>query len=130
MSDWWPTQSTVNAAVNGLDQEQPNQQYFSTLGQAITAGQVPQSRLDNMVHRILRAMFAVGIFDNPLTIQAIPAAADAAVAQEIEEQGAVLLKNSGSQLPLNGSTLQSVAIIGSHANSYLLSGGGSGCEGG
>ena len=135
MSDWWATQSTVNAAVNGLDQEQPNQQYFSTLGQAITSGQVPQSRLDNMVHRILRAMFAVGIFDNPQNIQPIlgyppntqliPAAADAAVAQEIEEQGAVLLQNAGNQLPLSAANLQSIAIIGSHADSYVLSGGGS-----
>jgi beta-glucosidase len=95
------------------------------LGQAIASGQVPQSRLDNMVHRILRAMYQVGIFDNIQNIQSFPAVADAAVAQEIEEQGAVLLKNSGSQLPLNGSALQSVAIIGSHANSYVLSGGGS-----
>ena len=69
-----------------------------------------------MVHRILRAMYAVGIFDYPQTIQAIPAAADAAVAQEIEEQGAVLLKNAGSQLPLNASTMQSIAVIGSHAD--------------
>jgi beta-glucosidase len=125
MSDWWATQSTVNAAVNGLDQEQPNQQYFSTLGQAITSGQVPQARLDNMVHRILRAMYEVGIFDNPQKIQPIPAAADAAVAQDIEEQGAVLLKNSGNQLPLNGSSLQSIAVIGSHADTAVLSGGGS-----
>ncbi len=125
MSDWGATHSTVNAALNGLDQEQPDQQYFSTLGQAVANGQVPQSRLDNMVHRILRAMFEVGIFDDPLTIQAIPAAADAAVAQEIEEQGAVLLKNSGSQLPLNDSTVQSIAIIGSHADVAVLSGGGS-----
>jgi beta-glucosidase len=125
MSDWWATHSTATAAANGLDQEQPNQQYFSTLGQAIANGQVPQSRLDNMVHRILRAMFEVGIFDYPLTVQAIPAAADAAVAQEIEEQGAVLLKNDGSQLPLNAARLQSIAIIGSHADSYVLSGGGS-----
>jgi beta-glucosidase len=125
MSDWWATHSTATAAVNGLDQEQPNQQYFSTLGQAITAGQVPQSRLDNMVHRILRAMYEVGIFDYPQQIQAIPAAADAAVAQEIEEQGAVLLKNANSQLPLNGSTVQSIAVIGSHADARVLSGGGS-----
>lgn len=125
MSDWGATHSTVNAALNGLDQEQPDQQYFSTLGQAVANGQVPQSRLDNMVRRVLRAMFEVGIFDDPLTIQAIPAAADAAVAQEIEEQGAVLLKNSGGQLPLNSSALQSVAIIGSHADSAVLSGGGS-----
>ena len=125
MSDWWATHSTATAAINGLDQEQPNQQYFSTLGQAIASGAVPQSRLDDMVHRILRAMYEVGIFDNPQKIQAIPAAADAAVAQEIEEQGAVLLKNAGSQLPLNGSSLQSIAIIGSHADARVLSGGGS-----
>ena len=125
MSDWWATQSTVNAANNGLDQEQPNQQYFSTLGAAITAGQVSQSRLDDMVHRILRAMYEVGIFDNPQKIQPIPATADAAVAQEIEEQGAVLLKNANRQLPLNSSTVQSIAIIGSHADAYVLSGGGS-----
>ena len=60
MSDWWATHSTATAAINGLDQEQPNQQYFSTLGTAITGGQVPQSRLDNMVHRILRAMYDSG----------------------------------------------------------------------
>ena len=52
MSDWWATHSTATAAINGLDQEQPNQQYFSTLETAVASGQVPQSRLDNMVHRI------------------------------------------------------------------------------
>jgi beta-glucosidase len=125
MSDWWATHSTVNAANNGLDQEQPNEQYFSTLGQSINSGQVEQSRLDNMVHRILRAMYEVGIFDYPQQIQPIPAAADAAVAQEIEENGAVLLKNASSQLPLNGSSIQSIAVIGSHADVAVLSGGGS-----
>ncbi len=53
-----------------------------------------------------------------------PAAADAAVAQEIEEQGAVLLKNSSNQLPLSAS-VQSIAIIGSKADTAVLSGGGS-----
>lgn len=125
MSDWWATHSTATAANNGLDQEQPNQQYFSQLGGAISAGQVQQSRLDNMVHRVLRAMYAVGIFDNPQTIQPIPAAADAAVAQEIEETGAVLLKNSANQLPLNASTIQSIAVIGLKADTAVLSGGGS-----
>jgi len=124
MSDWWATHSTATAANNGLDQEQPNQQFFSSLGTTVTGGQVPQSRLDNMVHRILRAMYEVGIFDNPQTIQSIPAAADAAIAQETEEQGAVLLKNSAGQLPLSTS-ISSVAVIGSHADVGVLSGGGS-----
>jgi beta-glucosidase len=124
MSDWWATHSTATAAANGLDQEQPNQQYFSSLGAAITAGQLPQSRLDNMVHRILRAMYAVGIFDNPLTVQPIPASGDAAIAQEIEETGAVLLKNANQQLPLSVS-IPSIAVIGLKADTAVLSGGGS-----
>jgi len=125
MSDWWATESTVNAAINGLDQEQPNQQYFSVLGQAVTQSQVPQSRLDNMVQRILRAMYAVGIFDNPQNIQTPNFAADGAVAQEIEETGAVLLQNNNNLLPLNAATIKSIAVISGHADAYVLSGGGS-----
>jgi beta-glucosidase len=126
MSDWWATHSTAAAAIAGLDQEQPNQQYFSgLLEQAIQSGKVPQSRLDSMVHRILRAMFQVGIFDNTLVPRPLPEAADASVAQEIEEQGAVLLKNTGDQLPLQASAMQSIAVIGSHADVGVLSGGGS-----
>jgi beta-glucosidase len=125
MSDWWATQSTVNAALNGLDQEQPNQQFFSTLGQSVTNGQVPQSRLDDMVQRILRAMYAVGLFDNPQNIQTPNFAADAAVAQELEETGAVLLQNNNNLLPLNASTIKSIAVIGGHADTSVLSGGGS-----
>ena len=124
MSDWDATHSTVTAALNGLDQEQPENIYFdSALKQAVQSGQVPQSRLDDMVHRILRAMFASGLFDHPLTIHAIDAAGDAAIAQEMEEHGAVLLKNTGV-LPL-GTTLASIAVIGSHADVAVLSGGGS-----
>lgn len=125
MTDWWANSDTVQGPLTGLDQEQPNQLYFSTLGQAITSGQVPQSRLDNMVHRILRAMYAEGLFDYPQTIQPIPAQTDAVIAQEAEETGAVLLKNSGSQLPLNAGSIQSIAVIGSHADKWVLTGGGS-----
>jgi len=125
MTDWWATTGTVQGPLAGLDQEQPNQLYFSSLGNAIASGAVPQAQLDNMVHRILRAMYAAGLFDYPQTIQPIPAAADAAIAQEIEETGAVLLKNSASQLPLNAASISSIAVIGSHANAWVLSGGGS-----
>lgn len=125
MSDWWATHSTVNAALNGLDQEQPDNEYFGSLAQAISSGQVPQSRLDDMVHRILRAMYASGLFDYPASITPIDTAADQAIALEAEEQGAVLLKNANGQLPLNAAALKSIAIIGSHADIGVLSGGGS-----
>lgn len=123
MSDWTATHSTVNAANGGLDQEQPGSIFFGSLKQAVQNGQVSQTRLDDMVHRILRAMFAAGLIDHPQTIHAIDAAGDAAIAQEEEEQGAVLLKNSGI-LPLSTS-VPSIAVIGSHADVAVLSGGGS-----
>ena len=124
MSDWDATHSTVNAAINGLDQEQPENIYFgSSLQQAVQNGQVPQSRLDDMVHRILRAMIVDGLLDHPLTVQLINSHDDASIAQEVEEQGAVLLKNSGI-LPL-ASNVASIAVIGSHADIGVLSGGGS-----
>ncbi len=125
MSDWGATHSTAAAAVAGLDQEQPDNYYFGSLAQAVASGQVPQSRVDDMVHRILRAMYAVGLFDYPEQLTAIDTAADQAIAQEAEEQGAVLLKNAGGQLPLNAATVQSIAVIGSHADVAVLSGGGS-----
>ena len=43
------------------------------------------------------------------------------MAQEIEEQGAVLLKNAGSQLPLNGSALQSgISVVADRPFLYFL----------
>ena len=125
MSDWWATHSTAAAALAGLDQEQPDNQFFSALPQAIANGEVPQSRLDNMVHRILRAMYQAGLFDHPPDLHTIDSATDESMAQRVEEQGAVLLKNAGGQLPLNAATVQSIAVIGSHADRAVLSGGGS-----
>ena len=125
MSDWWATHSGAKAALAGLDQEQPDNQYFAGLGQAVEGGQVPQSRVDDMARRILRAMHQAGLFDSPNSVKPIDTAADQTVAQPVEEQGAVLLKNAGGQLPLNAASLHSIAVIGSHADVAVLSGGGS-----
>ncbi len=125
MSDWWATHSTAAAANAGLDQEQPNNTYFSQLGAAISSGTVPQTRLDDMVHRILHAMIANGVIDNPPSKGTLDVAGDEAIAQEEEEQGAVLLQNNNTQLPLNAAALHNIAVIGSHADVGVLSGGGS-----
>jgi len=78
----------------------------------VTSGQVSKSRLDDMVRRILREMFALGLFDHapsgsPSAVVTSPA--HAAVAKQISEKGTVLLKNSGNLLPLSGST-HSIAV--------------------
>jgi beta-glucosidase len=130
MSDWWATHSSSQAALAGLDQEQPDPDYFNgphgNLKQDIQNSTMPQSRLDNMVHRILRAMLVAGLFDHPSTPGPPDTASNEAIAQEAEEQGAVLLKNSGGQLPLDpATTTMTIAVIGSHGDIAVLSGGGS-----
>ena len=126
LSDWGATHSTVKAANAGLDQEFFLSQYFSTpLTEAVEKGEVPMARLDDMVHRILRTLFAVGVIDHPPVVTPINVKEDEDVARQIEEQGAVLLKNDDGQLPLDVSKVRSIAVIGSHADIAVLSGGGS-----
>jgi beta-glucosidase len=47
------------------------------------------------------------------------------IAQRVAEQCTVLLKNDGQLLPLDAGRLPSIAVIGSHADVGVLSGGGS-----
>jgi beta-glucosidase len=126
LSDWGATHSTTKAAMAGLDMEMPGDNYFGeALEKAVKSGEVPRSRLDNMVHRILRTEFAVGLFDHPPQRKVVDVFAGFEVAQRVAEQGTVLLKNAQGQLPLRASRLHSIAVIGSHADVGVLSGGGS-----
>ena len=66
MSDWFATHSTVAAANAGLDQQQPGSDFFGEpLKAAVNKGDVPLARLNDMVHRIVRTEFAIGVIDNP-----------------------------------------------------------------
>jgi beta-glucosidase len=126
ISDWSATHSTAKAALAGLDNEEPDDKYFGdALKKAVEAGEVPQARLNDMVHRILRTEFASGIVDDPPLGRVVDPFAGADTAQKIAEQASVLLKNSGNQLPLNAAAVKSIALIGSHCDTGVLSGGGS-----
>jgi beta-glucosidase len=127
LSDWSATHSTVKAALNGLDQEMPgDDNYFNApLKKAVEDGQVPTARLDDMVHRILRSMFAAGVVDDPPVRTVVDPFRGRDDAQHIAEESIVLLKNSGQILPLRADSTASIALIGSHADVGVLSGGGS-----
>ncbi len=126
MSDWGATHSTKEAALAGLDQEFFVGKYYGdALKAAVERGDVPAARLDDMVHRILRTMIAVGVIDHPPVIRPIDAKAGAAVAQRVAEAGTVLLKNGGDLLPIDPGRFKTIAVIGGHADVGVLSGGGS-----
>ena len=128
MSDWGAVHSTVFAANAGLDQQSgfpsDRQAYFGKLlKEALEDGSVPQARLDDMVRRILWALFDKGVIDHPVKPGPIDFAANARVSQAAAEQSLVLLKNDAGLLPLGKP--RKVAIIGSHADKGVLAGGGS-----
>ena len=126
VSDWFATNSTVKAALAGLDHEEPSGQHFGNdLRQAVERGEVPMSRLNDMVHRILRTEFATGIIDHPPVPQVVDVFGGLEQAQHFAEEGTVLLKNANRVLPLNAGHIRSIAVIGSHADVGVLSGGGS-----
>jgi beta-glucosidase len=126
VSDWGATQSTAKAANAGLDIEMPgNDSFGAPLKKAVESGEVSMDRLNDMVHRILRTEFDSGIVDDPPQPESPNVMRGFEVAQKTAEEGTVLLKNERDQLPLNASSLRSIAIIGGHADVGVMSGGGS-----
>jgi beta-glucosidase len=126
LSDWGGTHSTARASHAGLDQEQPGQYFFGQkLKQAVESGEISQQELDDHVHRILRTIFATGLFDDPVVPQVPDAAGGMEIARHLAEKSIVLLKNEKRILPLNSAELHSVVVIGGHADKGVLTGGGS-----
>ncbi|KAL2753146.1 glycoside hydrolase family 3 protein [Sodiomyces alcalophilus JCM 7366] len=121
MSDWFVAQQTTSGSANaGMDMATPgsdwgggNQLWGPRLQQAIDQGQVPQSRLEDMVRRILAAWYLLGqdqgfpSINFGRDVQADHAANVRAIARD----GTVLLKNDDNILPLQSP--RRVAVIGS-----------------
>ncbi|HEX6519630.1 MAG TPA: glycoside hydrolase family 3 C-terminal domain-containing protein [Streptosporangiaceae bacterium] len=125
-SDFGAAQSTVGSADAGMDLEMPTGVFYGdAMQQAVQDGQVPISAVNEMLVRRFTVMFQFGLFNRTLTTTPIPAAQDGAFARAAAEEGTVLLKNSTSQLPLNASSLHSIAMIGPFAGAAKTGGGGS-----
>ena len=126
ISDWGGTHSTEKASSAGLDQEQPMADYFGPkLKEAVDAGRVPLSEIDDHARRVLYAEFLAGIVDDPPRKGVVNVEKGLEVAQRIEEKSIVLLKNNQAVLPIIPSKVHSIAIIGGHADVGMISGGGS-----
>jgi len=126
LTDWGGAHSVEKASAAGLDHEEPGWIFYGEeLKKAVESGKVPAAEVDQHVHRILRAMFATGVIDDPVRRSVVDVVGGFEVARKIEEQSAVLLKNDGGQLPLDATKVHTIAVIGPHADVGMISGGGS-----
>ncbi len=128
MSDWGAVHG-VAAAKAGLDQESGQQLdkkvfFDAPLKAAVQSGEVPPARIREMTHRLLRSMFAAGLFEHPIQAGGLDTAADSLVAGHAAEQGVVLLKNDKGLLPLAAGARR-ILVVGGHADVGVISGGGS-----
>jgi beta-glucosidase len=133
-SDFGATHSTVASANAGLDLEMPTGVFFDTLLEsAVTAGQVPQTLINDKLIRRFSTMMNLGVFNNPPIITAIASQQDGLISRQIAEAGMVLLQNkpgvlplnTSKILPLNATTLHHIAVIGPYAGAAMTGGGGS-----
>src|SRR6202162_2479987 len=126
VSDWGGTHSVVKASAAGLDNEEPEDIYYGeALKKAVQDGKVPVAELDEHVRRILRSEFATGIVDFPKQKSVADVERGLETARQVAEQSIVLLKNDKGVLPLDRAKVRSIAIIGTHADEGMISGGGS-----
>ena len=127
-SDWGATHSTVASAEAGLNMEMPDGTFYGDpLEQAVSAGQVSTATIDGLVAPILTEMFRFHLFTDPPTGTAssvVTTPAHAAVAEQVAQDGTVLLKNTGNLLPLSPTKKSSIAVIGSDAGGDALTAGG------
>jgi beta-glucosidase len=131
MSDWYAARSTEPAANAALDLVMPGPTgpWGEKLVAAVRAGHVSEATVDEKVLRLLRLAARVGALDGvePAASQA-EGWSDADVAAELRATAAggfVLARNDGPLLPLDGSTLRRVAVLGPNAAVARTLGGGS-----
>jgi beta-glucosidase len=147
ISDWGSTYSTAPTVNAGMDLEMPGgaamQRWFATkqpeaAGNSdgwltadkvlaeMKAGHITEAALDDNVSRILRVIFESGLFDHPHADGGeVDTPEQRAVALKGATEGIVLLKNSGSLLPLDATKIHSIAVIGPNAAVARTGGGGS-----
>jgi beta-glucosidase len=136
ISDWLATRTTVESALGGLDLVMPGPggPWEQKLLSAVAAGLVPESVVDDKVTRLLRLARRVGRLASDgagpaaRALDAEPATPGgeeaSALLREAVARASVVLRNDGV-LPLEPSSVGSIALIGPNAVEPFVQGGGS-----
>jgi beta-glucosidase len=122
--------SIVTSVNAGVDMNMVPYDYVSfieTLRQAVNNGDIPESRVDEAVRRILRVKFSLGLFEQPMPDPKYQATVRSRehleLARQAVRESVVLLTNMGGILPLSKDT-PLIFVAGEGANDIGLQSGG------
>ena len=100
---------------------------YDELNRALKQGLLGEEDLDRSVKRLFTARFRLGMFDPAgqvpyaqIPYNVVDSSDHRQLALEVARQSLVLLKNQDSLLPLEKSSLKSIAVIGSNADETLV----------
>jgi beta-glucosidase len=129
MSDWGAARTTEGAGNAALDLAMPGPggPWGNALVDAVRAGRVSETEIDEKALRVLRLAARVGALDGVDGVQARPWSGDAIAAElrATATAGIVLARNDGGLLPLDAGALRRVAVVGPNAAVARTLGGGS-----
>lgn len=122
--------SVVTSINAGVDMNMVPYDYVTfiqTMKDAVNNGDIPDSRVDEAVRRILRVKFALGLFEHPMPDKKYRATVRSRehleLARQAVRESLVLLKNENEVLPLSKDT-PTIFIAGEGANDIGLQSGG------
>ena len=115
----------INAGID-MSMDPYDWKFCTLLKELVEEGEVPMSRIDDAVRRILRMKYRLNLFEKPYyDVKDFPlfgSAEHAAVALQAAEESLVLLKNADGLLPLAKGT--KLLVTGPNANSMRTLNGG------
>src|SRR6185436_2271539 len=119
--------TSVNAGVDMNMVPYDYIKFIDAMKTALNNGDIPESRVDEAVRRILRVKFALGLFEHPMPdtkYQAtIRSREHLELARQAVRESLVLLKNENNVLPLSKAT-PVIFVAGEGANDIGLQSGG------
>lgn len=111
-------EAAILALKAGMDVEQPGNQCYQHLIEAVESGELEEAYIDNSVRRVLETKFKLGLFENPYEdgdfAYEIKKVENTDLSREIAEKSMVLVKNEDNILPLNKNL--KVALIGPNSD--------------
>lgn len=122
-----PVEAVANSMNAGVDFD--DEEFMQYLPEAVRQGLVSEERLNDALRRVLTTRFKVGDFDphemvpySDISPDVIGSEEHRQLALETAQKSMVLLKNQDNFLPLDNDELESIAVIGPHANRFTPGG--------